>query len=81
MNKKVFVKSITNDIEMIRNVREMPTKIKLSGNTSAFHVLRKKGCMYDPENTMQTVKYGGGSIMMWGWGVTHHQRDHDWCEI
>ena len=31
-----------------------------------IYVWRKKGEAYKPKNTVPTVKYGGGSIMLWG---------------
>lgn len=42
------------------------TKIELFGRNSARHVWRKDGSAYDPKNTIPTVKFGGGNIMVWG---------------
>ena len=42
------------------------TKIELFGHNGHRYVWRKKGEACKPENTIQTVKYRGGSIMLWG---------------
>ena len=42
------------------------TKIELFGHNSRNHVWRKDGEVYSPKNTIPTVKFGGGSIMIWG---------------
>lgn len=42
------------------------TKIELFGHNEAKRVWRKNGNAYSPKNTIPTVKYGGGSIMIWG---------------
>lgn len=42
------------------------TKIELFGRNSTNHVWRKKGEAYAPKCTIPTVKFGGGSIMVWG---------------
>lgn len=41
------------------------TKIELFGHNQQRYVWRKKGDAYNPNNTIPTVKHGGGSIM-WG---------------
>ena len=45
---------------------------------SAPHVWRKKGFIYDPKNTISTMKYGGDDdhdmgllLCKWYWGITH----------
>ncbi len=43
------------------------TKIKLFGINSTCHVWRRRNVAYDSKNTIPTVKYGGGNIMLWGW--------------
>ena len=43
------------------------TKIELFGHNYRNHVWRKDGEPYTPENTAPTVKFSGGSIMIWGW--------------
>ena len=41
------------------------TKIELFGHNYQNHVWRKDGEAYSPKNTVPTVKFGGGSIMIW----------------
>ncbi len=47
------------------------TKIELFGNNTTHHVWRRNGSAYDPKNTIPTVKFGGGSIMVWGCFSSH----------
>lgn len=42
------------------------TKIELFGRPGTQKVWRKKNTEYSPKNTIPTVKFGGGSIMVWG---------------
>ncbi len=42
------------------------TKIQLFGINSTRCVWRRKIAVYDPKNTITTVKHGGGNIMLWG---------------
>ena len=42
------------------------TQIELFGLISKFHVWMKPGTTHHLPNTIQMVKHGGGSIMLWG---------------
>ena len=42
------------------------TKIELFGHNDQCYVWKKKGEAFKPKNTIQTVKHGGGSVMLWG---------------
>lgn len=46
-------------------------KIEPFGNNSACQVWRKKGCAYDPKNTMTTVKHGVGASWYGVWFSTN----------
>ena len=43
------------------------TKIELFGHNHRNYVWRKDGEAYSPKNTVPTVKFGSGSIMIWGY--------------
>ena len=42
------------------------TKIELFGHNYQNHVWRKDSEAYSPKNSIPTVKFGGGSVMIWG---------------
>ena len=42
------------------------TKIEQFGINSTSRVRRKRNAEYNPKNTIPTVKYGGGNLMLWG---------------
>ncbi len=42
------------------------TKIQLFGINSTHRVCKRRNTFYDPKNTIPTVKYIGGSIVLWG---------------
>ena len=42
------------------------SKIELFGHNYRNHEWRKDGEAYPPNNTVQTVKFGGASTMIWG---------------
>lgn len=43
------------------------TKIELFGMDAKHYVWRKPGTAHNQTCTILTVKYGGGSIMLWGY--------------
>ena len=42
------------------------TKMELFGLKPKHYIWRKPNTAHHPKNTIPTVKYGGGSIMLWG---------------
>ena len=46
-------------------LRTDETKIELFGHNYRNHVWRKDDETYSPKNTVTTVKFGGGSLMIW----------------
>ena len=42
------------------------TTVELFGRNTQHHVWRKKGTAHQHQNLIPTVKYGGGSSMVWG---------------
>lgn len=42
------------------------TTVELFGRNTQHHVWRKNGRAHQHQNLIPTVKYGGGSIMVWG---------------
>jgi hypothetical protein len=42
------------------------TTVELFGRNTQYYVWRKKGTTYQHQNLIPTIKYGGGSIKVWG---------------
>ncbi|KAG2463316.1 TCB1 transposase, partial [Polypterus senegalus] len=63
-----FAKRHQKDSQTMRNkiLWFDETKIELFGVNAMRHVWRKPGIAHQQANTIPTVKYGGGSIMLWG---------------
>ena len=63
-----FAKRHLNDSQTIRNkiLWSDETKIELFGMNARSCVWRRPGTAHHLENTIPTVKHGGGSIMLWG---------------
>jgi hypothetical protein len=55
------------------------TTIELFGHQGKCYVWCKPNSSHHPENTIPTVKHGGGSIMLWG--VFHRQGLGNWSEL
>lgn len=47
----------------LKNTLVKLNKKELFGNNSAHHIWRKKGHVYDPKNTIPTVKYRGKRLL------------------
>ncbi|KAG2462375.1 TC1A transposase, partial [Polypterus senegalus] len=63
-----FAKRHLKDSQTMRNkiLWSDETKIELFGVNARRHVWRNPGTAHHQANTIPTVKYGGGSIMLWG---------------
>ncbi|KAG2462409.1 TCB1 transposase, partial [Polypterus senegalus] len=63
-----FAKRHLRNSQTMRNkiVWSDETKIELFGVNARHHVWRKPGTAHHQANTIPTVKFGGGSIMLWG---------------
>ena len=48
-------------------IKSDETKVELFGRNTATSVWRKNGTAFKKPNTIPTVKFGGGSIMIWGY--------------
>ncbi len=48
-------------------------KIELFGINSTRSVWRSRNAAYDPKNTIPTIKYGYGNIMLWGYFLLRGQ--------
>ena len=51
------------------------TKIELFGINSTCRVWRKRNAVYNPKNTIPTVKHGGGNLMFGGVSQLRGQDD------
>lgn len=60
--KKVKVTGKSDNIQFTT----IETKIELFGHDSRNHLWRKDGDAFKQKNTVPTVKFDGGSIMVWG---------------
>ena len=63
-----FVEKYENNLDVFyeKIIWSDETKIELFGRNTSTHIWRKKGTAYRPNNTIPTVKFGGGSIILWG---------------
>ena len=63
-----FAKEHLDDLEEAweKVMRSDETKMELFGINSTRHVWRKRNAVYNPKNTIPTVKHGGGNLMLWG---------------
>ncbi len=75
-----FAKKHLKDSKMVTNkiLWSDETKIELFGLNSKRYVWRKPGTAHHLSNTVPTVKYGGGSIMLWG--CFQLQGQDDWLQ-
>uniref|UniRef100_A0AAZ1XEM8 Transposase Tc1-like domain-containing protein n=1 Tax=Oreochromis aureus TaxID=47969 RepID=A0AAZ1XEM8_OREAU len=55
------------------------TKMELFGQNAKRYVWRKTNTAHHSEHTIPTVKYGGGSIMLWG--ASLQQGQGSWSEL
>ena len=62
-----FAKRHLKDSQTVRNkiLWSDETKTELFGLNAKHHIWRKRGTTHHLENTIPTVKHGGGSIILW----------------
>ncbi|GFU73195.1 transposable element Tcb2 transposase [Trichonephila clavipes] len=64
----VSILSKDNFLRQGKEMRQHPHRGRFSktGNDGQYEVWRQVGKELDPKNTIKTVKYGGGSVLVWG---------------
>ncbi len=56
------------NVPLLKKAHVWSLKIQLFGINSTRRVWRRRNAAYDPNNTISTLKHGGGNIMLWGGG-------------
>ncbi len=55
------------------------TKVELFGRCVSHYIWRKSNTAFQKKNIIPTVKYGGGSVMVWGWKTCCDKWNHEFC--
>ncbi len=63
------------NVPLLKKAHVWSLKIQLFGINSTRRVWRRRNAAYDPNNTISTLKHGGGNIMLWG-GVLLRGQDN-----